>query len=203
MYAIVDIAGQQFKVEKDKKLFVHRLEGDAGSEISFDRVLLIENDGNVTIGDPVIKNAAVSAKVVEHVKGDKVLVFKKKRRKGYQKLNGHRQYLTKIEIIEINEKAEKKIAATAAEKKPAPAASKADATAAAKTESGAKTVAEKPVAAKKPATKTSTAKKPAAKKSEASAKPATAKKAATAAKTAAKKPAAKKVDSGEKAADKE
>ena len=117
MYAIVDIAGQQFKVEKDKKLFVHRLEGDAGSEISFDKVLLIENEGKISIGDPVIKDAAVSAKVVEHVKGDKVLVFKKKRRKGYRKLNGHRQYLTQIEITEINEKAAKKPAAKAVEEK--------------------------------------------------------------------------------------
>jgi large subunit ribosomal protein L21 len=207
MYAIVDIAGQQFKVEKDKKLFVHRLEGDAGSEVSFDRVLLIENDGKVTIGDPVIKNAAVSAKVVEHVKGDKVLVFKKKRRKGYQKLNGHRQYLTRIEITEINEKAEKKATAAAPEKKPSPAASKADATAAVKSESGSKPAAEKPVAAEKPAAKATPAKKPAEKKAATTAKPAakkaaTEKKAATAAKPAAKKPAAKKADSGDKPTDK-
>jgi large subunit ribosomal protein L21 len=203
MYAIVDIAGQQFKVEKDKKLFVHRLEGDAGSEVSFDRVLLIENDGKVTIGDPVIKNAAVSAKVVEHVKGDKVLVFKKKRRKGYQKLNGHRQYLTRIEITGINEKAEKKATAAADVKKPSPAASKADATAAVKSESGSKPVAEKPVAAEKPAAKATPAKKPAEKKAATAAKKAaTEKKAATAAKPAAKKPAAKKADSGDKATDK-
>ncbi len=101
MYAIVDIAGQQFKVEKDKKLYVHRLEGEEGSELDFNEVLLIDNDGKVKVGTPNIKNAVVKARILSHLKGDKVLVFKKKRRKGYQKLNGHRQYLTRIQIEDI------------------------------------------------------------------------------------------------------
>ncbi|PID92473.1 MAG: 50S ribosomal protein L21 [Bacteroidetes bacterium] len=104
MYAIVDIAGQQFKVEKDQKLFVHRLEGEEGKKVAFDRVLLIDSGSKVSVGDPVIKGASVSATILSHVKGDKVLVFKKKRRKGYQKLNGHRQYLTQIQIAAISEK---------------------------------------------------------------------------------------------------
>jgi large subunit ribosomal protein L21 len=101
MYAIVDIAGQQFKVEKNQKLYVHRLGAGEGENISFDKVLLIENDSKISVGDPLIQGASVSAKVLSHVKGDKVLVFKKKRRKGYQKLNGHRQYMTQIQIEDI------------------------------------------------------------------------------------------------------
>ncbi|MCK9255802.1 MAG: 50S ribosomal protein L21 [Bacteroidales bacterium] len=101
MYAIVEIAGQQFKVEKGNKLFVHRLENEEGSEVTFDRVLLLDNEDKVTIGTPVVEKAKVSAKVLRHCKGEKVLVFKKKRRKGYQTLNGHRQYLTEIEIQDI------------------------------------------------------------------------------------------------------
>ncbi len=101
MYAIVDIEGQQFKVEKDKKIYVNRLEGDEGSEINLDKVLLIDNDNEISIGNPGIKDAVVKATIIGHLKGDKVLVFKKKRRKGYQKLNGHRQYLTQIEIKDI------------------------------------------------------------------------------------------------------
>lgn len=101
MYAIVEIAGQQFKVEKDQKVFVHRLEQAEGEQIDFDKVLLVEDDGKVKVGKPVVKGAKVSAKVLEHLRGDKVKVFKKKRRKGYQVLNGHRQYLTKIQIEEI------------------------------------------------------------------------------------------------------
>jgi len=101
MYAIVEIAGQQFKVEKDKKLFVHRLDAAEGDSVDFDKVLLIDNDGNINIGAPVVEGAKVTAKVIEHVKGDKVLVFKKKRRKSYQKLNGHRQQLTKVQIENI------------------------------------------------------------------------------------------------------
>lgn len=104
MYAIVDIAGQQFKVEKEQKIFVNRLNVDEGKKIEFDQVLLIDNDGKVNIGSPVISGASVSAQVLSHVRGDKVLVFKKKRRKGYQKLNGHRQDLSEILIEEINEK---------------------------------------------------------------------------------------------------
>jgi large subunit ribosomal protein L21 len=101
MIAIVDIAGQQFKVEKGQKLFVHRLEGEAGSKVEFNKVLLLDNEGKLAVGTPTVEGASVSAKIVEHLKGDKVLVFKKKRRKGYQKLNGHRQYLSKIEIEDI------------------------------------------------------------------------------------------------------
>jgi len=104
MYAIVDIAGQQFKVEKEQKLFVHRLEGKEESNVHFDDVLLIESDGKVIVGTPVIKGAVVTAKILEHLKGDKVLVFKKKRRKGYQTLNGHRQLFTQIVIEKIEEK---------------------------------------------------------------------------------------------------
>ncbi len=100
MYAIVEIAGQQFKVAKDQKVFVHRLQGDVDSKISFDKVLLLD-DGKVTIGAPVIKGAAVNAKILSHLKGDKVIVFKKKRRKGYRVKNGHRQYLSEIVIESI------------------------------------------------------------------------------------------------------
>ena len=99
MFAIVTIAGQQFKVEEGQELFVHQLEANAGDNLTFDQVLLIENNGGVSVGKPVLNNAKVSATVLEQlVKGDKVIVFKKKRRKGYRVKNGHRQYLTKIKI---------------------------------------------------------------------------------------------------------
>jgi large subunit ribosomal protein L21 len=101
MYAIVDIAGQQFKVQKDSKIFVHRLDGDEGAEVSFDKVLLIENDDNILVGEPVLEGALVHAKILSHVKGDKVLVFKKKRRKGFKKLRGHRQFFSQILIEDI------------------------------------------------------------------------------------------------------
>ena len=101
MYAIVEIAGQQFKVEKEQKIFVHRLEQTEGEQIDFDKVLLVDNDGKVKIGKPVVKGAKVSAKVLEHMRADKVKVFKKKRRKGYRVLNGHRQDMTHILIEEI------------------------------------------------------------------------------------------------------
>ena len=104
MYAIVEIAGQQFKVEKDQQIFVHRLDTEEGSKIDFDKVLLFDDAGTVNVGAPVITGAKVTAKVLEHLKGDKVIVFKKKRRKGYKVKNGHRQYLTKIEIQAINDK---------------------------------------------------------------------------------------------------
>lgn len=103
MYAIVDIAGQQMKVQKNGKLFVNRLKGEEGSEVEFNKVLLIENDGKIIVGNPVIEGAVVSARIIEHLKGDKVLIFKKKRRKGYKVLKGHRQYLTQIEIQDILE----------------------------------------------------------------------------------------------------
>src|SRR5690606_4230714 len=91
MYAIVNIAGQQFKVAKDQKIFVHRLQGDEGASIEFDSVLLAEDGGKYTVGTPTVAGAKVSAKILSHLKGDKVIVFKKKRRKGYKKKNGHRQ----------------------------------------------------------------------------------------------------------------
>ncbi len=101
MYAIVEIAGQQFKIEKDRRVYVQRLQAEEGSQVKFDRVLLIDNDGSVKVGAPTVDGASVTATVLKHLKGDKVLVFKKKRRKGYQKLNGHRQFLTSIKIDDI------------------------------------------------------------------------------------------------------
>lgn len=101
MYAIVDIAGQQFKVQKSQQIFVHRLEGNEGDTVNFDKVLLVDNGGKVDVGMPTVKGATISAKIVNHLQADKVLVFKKKRRKGYAKLNGHRQQMTKIEIQDI------------------------------------------------------------------------------------------------------
>jgi large subunit ribosomal protein L21 len=102
MYVIVEIQGQQFKVEKDRKLYVHRLEGKAGETVEFSKILLADNDGKVTVGVPVIEGAKVVAEIVEPlVKGDKVLVFHKKRRKGYRKLNGHRQQFSQILIKDI------------------------------------------------------------------------------------------------------
>ncbi len=127
MYAIVEIAGQQFKVAKDQKVYVHRLKEEEGKKVSFHNVLLLEDGKNITIGAPAIDGAAVEAKIVKHLKGDKVIVFKKKRRKGYQKKNGHRQYLTEIHIEGIvakgaKKEAPKKEAAKVAPKKEAPKA---------------------------------------------------------------------------------
>ena len=102
MYAIVEIAGQQFKVEEGKKIFVHRLEVEEGKNLEFDQVLLIDNDGKITIGEPVIKDALVEGTVMDHVRGDKVIVFKKKRKKGYRVKNGHRQNFTQVEIFSIS-----------------------------------------------------------------------------------------------------
>jgi large subunit ribosomal protein L21 len=98
MYAIVEIAGQQFKVEENRFVYTHRLPQQEGEQVIFDKVLLIDNEGAVAIGTPIVSGASVSGKVLNHLKGDKVLVFKKKRRKGYRKKNGHRQYLTKVLI---------------------------------------------------------------------------------------------------------
>ncbi|HKL90595.1 MAG TPA: 50S ribosomal protein L21 [Allomuricauda sp.] len=122
MYAIVEMAGQQFKVAKDQKVYVHRLQEDEGKKVTFDKVLLLEDGDNVTIGAPVIEGAAVEAKVVKHLKGDKVIVFKKKRRKGYQKKNGHRQYLTEIVVEGIVAKGAKKAAPAKAKAEAKPAA---------------------------------------------------------------------------------
>jgi len=153
MYAIVDIAGQQFKIEKDQQIFVHRLEAKEGSQVDFEKVLLLDNAGKVNVGTPVIKGAKITAKVLEHLKDDKVIVFKKKRRKGYRVKNGHRQYLTKLEILKIEEK-------SSVGKK---AAVKVEANSAGQKVSAKKPAAKKPVA-KKPAAKKPVAKKPAAKK---------------------------------------
>lgn len=101
MYAIVDIQGQQFKVEKDQKLFVHKLDAEQGSKIEFEKVLLIDKDGAVTVGAPTIDGAKVVVEVGSPVKGEKVLIFHKKRRKGHRKLNGHRQSFTEITVKEI------------------------------------------------------------------------------------------------------
>jgi len=101
MYAIVDIAGKQFKVMKDQQIFAPKLSGEAGDKVEFKEVLLVDNDGKVKIGTPTVKGAKVSGKIVEHLKGDKVIVFKKKRRKGYKKKNGHRQDYTKLLIEDI------------------------------------------------------------------------------------------------------
>jgi large subunit ribosomal protein L21 len=101
MFAIVEILGQQMKVEANKEYFVHRLDSEEGSKVSFDNVLLTSDGSNTTLGAPMLSGAKVSATVIEHLKGDKVIVFKKKRRKGYKVKNGHRQYLSKIKIDSI------------------------------------------------------------------------------------------------------
>ena len=116
MYAIVEIAGQQFKVAQDQKVYVHRLQGEEGSKVTFDTVFLLDDNGTISIGAPAIKGAEVTAKILGHLKGDKVIVFKKKRRKGYIKKNGHRQALTEILIESIAASGSKK----AAPKKAAP-----------------------------------------------------------------------------------
>ncbi|KAA3646834.1 MAG: 50S ribosomal protein L21 [Bacteroidetes bacterium] len=153
MYAIVEIAGQQFKVAKDQQIFVHRLEGEEGSKVTFDNVLLTADGDKIEVGAPVVQGVSVSAKIIEHLKGDKVIVFKKKRRKGYKVRNGHRQYLSKIEISSIGKAT--KAAAPKAAKEEAP-----------KTEAPkeAKPAAEKKAAAPKAEAKKPAAKKPAAKK---------------------------------------
>ncbi len=212
MYAIIDVAGQQFKVEKGQKIYVHRLENEEGSDVNFDKVMLIDNDGKITIGEPLINGAFVEGKVLTHIKGDKVIVFKKKRRKGYKVKNGHRQQFSHLEILTINEKgapkksaakatpvAEAKIPAPVAKETKAPVAKKPAAPKAteAKKETAKATTVKKP-AAKKPAAKTSAAKKPAETK-KATPKPA-AKKAAP--KAAAKPKAAPKKTAAKPAADK-
>ncbi|MCF8378593.1 MAG: 50S ribosomal protein L21 [Bacteroidales bacterium] len=198
MYAIVDIAGQQFKVEKDTKVFVHRLEGTEGSKVEFDKVLLIDNDKSVVVGTPVINGAMVTAEIISHMKGDKVIVFKKKRRKGYRVKNGHRQYMTHILVTEILEKGAKKAAPKAEAKAVSTPKEVVAEKPAAKAPVEKKTAAPKVAPAKKeaaPKATASAAKKPAAKKPAAKPAASAAKKpAASAAKPAAKKPAAKKAD---------
>ncbi len=172
MYAIVDIAGQQFKVEKGQEIFVHRLEEKEGSKVNFDEVMLVDDDGKVSVGTPFVKGISVSAKILSHDKGDKVIVFKKKRRKGYQKENGHRQFFSKIQIEGIGKVAAKKAApAKEAEPKKEVAAK----TAAPKKETTAKKAEPKKVAEPK---KETVAKKAATPKKETTAKKAAPKKAA-------------------------
>ncbi len=101
MYAIVDIAGKQFKVAKDQYIYAPKMEGEAGSNVSFDKVLLVDNGGSVDVGAPTVNGVTVSGKILEHVKGNKVIIFKKKRRKGYAVKNGHRQQFTKVQIESI------------------------------------------------------------------------------------------------------
>ncbi len=170
MYAIVEIAGQQFKVEKDQEIFVHRLEGEAGSAVAFDNVMLLDNDGKVTVGTPTIDGAQVKAKIIEHLKGDKVIVFHKKRRKGYQKQNGHRQYFSKLVIEDLiatgAKKVEKKETVKATPK--AEAKKEAKPKAPAKPKAAPKKVAE--AKAEKPAAAPKKETKPKAKKKETVAK---------------------------------
>ena len=104
MNAIVEILGKQFKVEKDSKLFVHRVQGNEGDKITFDNVLMLDNGSKVIIGSPIVTGASVQAKIIKHLKDDKVIVFKKKRRKGYKVKNGHRQALTEIIVEKVSEK---------------------------------------------------------------------------------------------------
>lgn len=161
MFAIVEIAGQQFKVAKDQKLFVHRLQDKEGSKLSFDKVYLLDDGKKVTVGAPAISGAAVEAKVVGHLKGDKVIVFKKKRRKGYRVKNGHRQALTELIVEKIvasgakpaaakpkTEKAVAPVKAEPAKKAPAKATEKPNAPKADKVDLSKMTVAELKEAAK-------------------------------------------------------
>ena len=158
MYAIVEIAGQQFKVEKDQRYFVHQLEGKAGSNVTFDQVLLLDDNGKVSVGAPAVNGVQVTAKIVQHLKGDKVIVFKKKRRKGYAVKNGHRQRLTEISIQEIGKKAApKKAVAPKKETVEKKAASKKTATA--KKAPSAKSVAKKAATPNKAAPKKAASKK--------------------------------------------
>jgi large subunit ribosomal protein L21 len=199
MYAIVDIAGQQFKVEKDQKIFVHRLDSEIGSQVDFNKVLLIDNDSNVVVGTPVIEGAAITAKVLEHLKGDKVIVFKKKRRKGYRVKNGHRQFFTQIEIEAIIETGAKP---KTAKKQAAKSAVKEDAapevTQEVKAEAAAE-VKETKVVADKP--KAGTAKETAVKEAAAKEKPVAKKETAAKEKPAAKKEAAPKKTAAPKKAE--
>ncbi len=163
MYAIVEIAGQQFKVAKDQKVFVHRLAGKEGDAVAFDKVMLLDN-GTITLGAPVIEGAAVVAKILGHLKGDKVIIFKKKRRKGFRKKNGHRQYFTQIvveDIVVSGFKAKKEETKTKTPKAETPkveaevveVAPKAEKKAATKKKAEGEASDEKPKAAKKPAVK--------------------------------------------------
>ncbi len=169
MYAIVDIAGQQFKVKQAQKLKVHRLEAEEGKQVELDKVLLLSDGKTITVGTPTVEGARIAATVISHGKGDKVLVFKKKRRKGYQKLNGHRQYITELWIEAILGKGEKFDASKSSAPKPIvkvhqPAKKTKVAKAEVVTKAPAKKAAPKKAAAKKAAPKKAAAKKAAPKK---------------------------------------
>lgn len=199
MFAVVRTGGKQYRVAKDDIIEVEKLDGDAGSTIALEEVLMVGNETEQTVGAPLVDGATVAAEVVTQKRGAKVLIFKKKRRKHYRRLRGHRQHLTVLRITDIltggrkpaktaakaPAKAEEKPAAKKAEEKPAP--KKSETTPAAKPAAEAEPAAKKP-AAKKPAAKPAPKAKPAAKKPAAK-KPAAKK---PAAKPAAKKPAAKK-----------
>ena len=160
MYAIVEIAGQQFKVEKDQRYFVHQLDGKEGDKVVFDNVLLLDDKGKISVGAPAVKGAQVTAKIEQHLKGDKVIVFKKKRRKGYAVKNGHRQRFSEISIQSISTKVAKK----AVEAKKEESAPKAKAAAPKAKVAAAPKAAPKKVEAKKDSEVKSTAKKAAPKK---------------------------------------
>ena len=117
MYAIVEISGKQFKVEKKQKLFVNRIDAEEGKKVSFDNVLMFSDGNKLSIGNPAVSGVKVDAKVLKHLKSDKVIVFKKKRRKGYKVKNGHRQLITQIEINDIISGVSKKISAVKKEVK--------------------------------------------------------------------------------------
>ena len=144
MFAIVEIAGQQFKVAKDQKVFVHRLDAKTGDKVSFDQVFMMADGDKITVGAPAVANALVEAKVVRHLKDDKVIVFKKKRRKGYRVKNGHRQSLTEIVIESVGVGKDKKVAPKAKAEAPKAEAPKAAKKAAPKAAAdfSSKTVAE-------------------------------------------------------------
>jgi large subunit ribosomal protein L21 len=160
MYAIVEIAGQQFKVERGNKVYVHRLEANEGAKIEFDKVFLLDNGGKISVGNPTVEGAKVAATVISHLKGDKVIIFKKKRRKGYQKWNNHRQSLTQILIQGVLAKGDKLESELTAERKVRTQGLKK-----AEVSTEEKPVAEKKAPAKKAAAKKAApAKKAAAKK---------------------------------------
>lgn len=173
MYAIVEIAGQQFKVEEGKKIFVHHLDAEKDAILEFDRVLLLEDNDRVLVGEPTIANYVVEGKVLDHVRGDKVIVFKKKRKKGYRVKNGHRQDFSQLEIIGIGEKGS--IVRKETVKKE-------------KVKASGPVAAEEPAEEKTGTVKKASARKTTAKKEETVAKPAK----AEAKKAVEKKPAAKK-----------
>ena len=162
MYAVVKTGGKQYKVAKDDKIVVDRLEAEAGSNLVLDQVLMVANGNQVDVGAPTIKDAVVGATVLRHTRGDKIMVFRRKRRKNFRRIRGHRQDLTLLQITDIAPDGKLKAAKPAEAKKPAadkPAAKKAPA----KKAPAKATEAKKPAAKKAPA-KATEAKKPATKK---------------------------------------